>query len=325
MGSCRIICAALLGAVLAAGLAPPAGLASPSPGELSQQLSAASQQLETVIEQYDGTQVRLTATEARKTALIAQLAPVEDAMTALERQIGRYSASLYEHLDGGPVSALIVAGSPRTLLDQLTTLDHLSWVTRRQVADLQSQQHRYEQQRADLDFVLAQQRVQRADLAIKRAKIEAQIAALRKLRYALYGGHDPRTPRDRYVPPYLPGPAGVAIHYAYGQLGRPYAWGADGPESYDCSGLTMAAWRAAGVNLPHSSSMQWARVAHVSRAELQPGDLVFYYGDIHHVALYIGDGRMIHAPNYGEDVTVSPVDYAPIHGYGRPAAPPGSR
>ena len=310
--------AALLGAALAGLLAPGAAAAKPSPGQLAQQLGAAAQQLETVIEQYNGSQVRLAATQARKAALLAQMAPVQAAMGELEKRIGRYSASLYEHLDGSPLTALIAAGSPRTLLDQLTILDHLSWVTRREVGTLDEVQQRYEQQQADLDALLAQQRVQRADLALKRAEIETQIEQLSRLRYTLYGGRLPYFPHDRYVPPYLPGPAGIAIRYAYGQLGRPYQWGAAGPESYDCSGLTMAAWHAAGVSLPHSAAMQWAQVAHVSRADLQPGDLVFYYGNIHHVGMYVGDDRIIHAPTVGEPVSIAPIDEAPIHGYGRP-------
>jgi cell wall-associated NlpC family hydrolase len=316
--SCRILQAALLGATLAALLAPGAAAAKPSPQELSRQLSAASQQLETVIEQYDATQVRLSANEARRALLVGQMAPVQTAMDQLERQIGRYSASLYEHLDGAPVTALIAAGSPRTLLDQLTILAHLSWAARRDVGALTTVVRQYEQQQDQLDVILAQQRVQRADLTAKRAQIETQIAALSRLRYTLYGGRLPYLPRDHYVPPYLPGPGGIAVRYAYAQLGRPYRYGADGPASFDCSGLTMAAWRAAGVDLPHSSSMQWAQVAHVPRTDLEPGDLVFYYGNLHHVGIYIGGDRIIHAPTVGQDVEITRIDNAPIYGYGRP-------
>jgi cell wall-associated NlpC family hydrolase len=308
----------VLGAALAGLLVPGAALAKPSPAELSQQLNVASQQLEAVIEQYDATQVRLAASEARRAALVAEMAPVQARMDELETQIGRYSASLYEHLDGSPITALIEAGSPRSLLDQLTMLDHLSWLARREVGDLRVVAREHQQQQDQLDGVLAQQRVQRADLAAKRTQIEARIAQLARLRYTLYGARMPRPPRDRYVPPYLPGPAGTAVRFAYAQLGHPYRWGADGPGSYDCSGLTMAAWRAAGVALPHNAAMQWATVAHIARTDLAPGDLVFYYGDLHHVGIYIGADRIIHAPTVGQDVEIAPIDEAPIYGYGRP-------
>jgi cell wall-associated NlpC family hydrolase len=280
-------------------------------------LNAASQQLETVIEQYNSTQVRLSATQAQRDALTARMAPVQRAMDVLETQIGQYSAGLYEHA-GGSVGALIAAASPDNLLDQLTMLDHISSVARRQIDALTSERQRYDQQRRDLDTLLAQQGAQQADLAAKRTRIEAQIAQLHRLRYTLYGGRNPLTPRDRYVPPYQAGPAGVAVRFAFGQLGKPYRWGAAGPNSFDCSGLTMASWKAAGVGLPHSAALQWAQVSHVSRDQLRPGDLVFYYGNIHHVAIYIGEDKVIHAPTYGEEVRIAPVDDAPLHGYGRP-------
>src|SRR2546423_14294102 len=117
--------------------------------------------------------------------------------------------------------------------------------------------------------------------------------------------------RARSGPRYQPGPAGVAVRFAYGQLGKPYRWGAAGPNSFDCSGLTMASWKAAGVGLPHSAALQWAQVRHLSRAELKPGDLVFYYGNIHHVAIYIGGGKGSHAPHDRAGGRKAPLRGAP--------------
>ena len=306
----------MLGLVLAA-LPVTAAHADPSPQVLAQQLSDAGHALETVVEQFDAMQVRLAATRTRQAAVVARLAPVARAIDGLQAQIGSYAAGLYEHV-GGPIGGLLSAGSPGELLDELSMLDHLGAVTRRQLTELHEQQRRYAQQQRDLDVLLGQQNAQQADLAAERTRIQGQIAQLNQLRFTLYGDHVPVPTRDRYVPPYLPGPAGAAVRFAYAQLGKPYRWGAAGPDGFDCSGLTMAAWRVAGVNLPHSAALQWAQVAHISQAELQPGDLVFYYGNIQHVAIYVGDGRMIHAPTYGEDVTIAPVDEAPVHGYGRP-------
>ena len=80
----------------------------------------------------------------------------------------------------------------------------------------------------------------------------------------------------------------------------------------------MAAWRAAGVALPHNAARQYSAMPHVTRADLRPGDLVFYYGNLHHVALYVGNDTVIRAPDVGETVRLQNVDYGPIHGYGRP-------
>lgn len=114
------------------------------------------------------------------------------------------------------------------------------------------------------------------------------------------------------------GSAATAVRFAYAQLGKPYGWGAAGPGAYDCSGLTMASWRAGGVSLPHSSEAQYGSSPHVSLTALQPGDLIFYGSPIHHVAIYIGGGQVIHAPVPGEVVRIAPMDLEPPVGAVRP-------
>ena len=98
-----------------------------------------------------------------------------------------------------------------------------------------------------------------------------------------------------------------AVRAAESKLGSPYVYGAAGPGSYDCSGLTMAAWASAGVSLPHSAADQYNYGRHVSFGQLEPGDLLFYYSPIGHVTIYIGDGLMVSAPQDGEDVSVVPA------------------
>jgi peptidoglycan DL-endopeptidase CwlO len=99
--------------------------------------------------------------------------------------------------------------------------------------------------------------------------------------------------------------AAKAVAFAEAQIGKPYQYGAAGPASFDCSGLTMKAWLAAGTALAHYTGAQWQSGHHVSRAQLQPGDLVFFGTDIHHVGIYIGSGFMIEAPHTGAKVRVS--------------------
>ena len=101
------------------------------------------------------------------------------------------------------------------------------------------------------------------------------------------------------------GRAAAAIRYAMAQVGKSYVYGAAGPNAFDCSGLTMMAWAQAGVALPHSSSAQYGSGPHVASSDLQPGDLVFYYSPISHVAMYIGNGLIVHAANPGAGVRVS--------------------
>ncbi|MFF5182740.1 NlpC/P60 family protein [Streptomyces sp. NPDC000345] len=113
-----------------------------------------------------------------------------------------------------------------------------------------------------------------------------------------------------------------ALAFARAQIGKPYVWGATGPDSYDCSGLTQAAWKAAGVTLPRTTYDQVNAGTTVSLADAQPGDLVFFYDDISHVGLYIGNGMMIHAPKPGAYVREESIYYdgeSAIHSVVRPA------
>ncbi|QYX77961.1 C40 family peptidase [Streptomyces akebiae] len=113
--------------------------------------------------------------------------------------------------------------------------------------------------------------------------------------------------------------AAAAVSYAYSKIGSPYVWGATGPNAFDCSGLTLAAYRAAGVSLPRTTYSQINAGPRVARSELRPGDLVFFYSGISHVGIYIGNGQMIHAPNPSAPVRVAPLDEMPYAGATRVA------
>jgi cell wall-associated NlpC family hydrolase len=118
-----------------------------------------------------------------------------------------------------------------------------------------------------------------------------------------------------------PAPSGsvaAVVRYAEAQVGKPYVWGADGPSSFDCSGLTMMAWRQAGIGLPHSAAAQYSVGRHVTRAELQPGDLIFRYSPISHVAMYVGNGMQVAATHTGSTVKLRSVFQGEIVGYSRP-------
>jgi cell wall-associated NlpC family hydrolase len=132
---------------------------------------------------------------------------------------------------------------------------------------------------------------------------------------------------DGSLPP--GGPPGVAAHapsaqgeaavkYALRQIGKPYEWGAEGPDSFDCSGLTSQAWAHAGRVIPRTSQEQWARLPRVSLRALRPGDLIVYFPGATHVAIYLGDGVVVQAPRPGDRVKVSPIASNPLLGAVRP-------
>ncbi|MGH2748987.1 MAG: C40 family peptidase, partial [Actinomycetota bacterium] len=114
--------------------------------------------------------------------------------------------------------------------------------------------------------------------------------------------------------------AQAAVDAALSQVGKPYQWGAAGPDSYDCSGLTMWAWAHAGVSLPHNSGMQYAATPRVAQSDWAPGDLLFFGSPIHHVGMYIGNGQMVEAPYSGEQVRVNSAYRSDYVEAGRPGA-----
>ncbi|MFI5806565.1 NlpC/P60 family protein [Streptomyces sp. NPDC051561] len=109
-----------------------------------------------------------------------------------------------------------------------------------------------------------------------------------------------------------------AISYATGKIGRPYVWGAEGPDAFDCSGLTQQAWSAAGRPIPRTSQEQWRLLPKVSVSQMRPGDLIVYFSDASHIGMYIGDGAIVHAPRPGRNVTIAGAGSMPILGVVRP-------
>ncbi|WP_280891750.1 C40 family peptidase [Streptomyces sp. LBL] len=117
-----------------------------------------------------------------------------------------------------------------------------------------------------------------------------------------------------------------AVRYAVRQIGKPYEWGAEGPRSYDCSGLTSEAWRNAGTPIPRTSQEQWAKLPKIPLRKLRPGDLVIYFPEATHVAMYVGKGKVVQAPRHGEKIKLSPLASHPVLGAVRPdVRPSGAR
>lgn len=316
MGFCRNqlrSAASLVVAGLIVLVAPGVGYADPA-ADRQRLLANAWQELEGVIERYNAVHDDLRATEVRLVQVNSRLAPLEAQVNAAQRETDETAAALYRSGAIGSTSVLITAPSPETWMDQLAMLDQISRRRSAALREFKSAQEALRNQRTELSGLQQQQRAQRTELGQRKATIEAQLRRL--------GGRVPRATsgalHDGFVPVFSDDAAGRAVKFAYSQLGKVYQWGADGPNSFDCSGLTMAAWKTAGVVLPHNAARQKQTVRPIRRDELQPGDLVFYYKDVSHVGIYIGDGRVIEAPRAGERVSMRLLDYAPIAGYGRP-------
>lgn len=315
----------MIGSTLGLGafaLTPAAASPSDTPSReaLDQQINKAADQLEIVVEQYDAIRVQLDATKAKEATLARVLEPTRRAVAEAQAQVALIALRAYEATRFSGLVALIDAPTTAAAICRMTTLSGLTLVRRQQIKSLYAAAAVYLQRQQQLTSLDQMQSGQFAALKAKRATILAQVSHLRSLRLAAYGpsGLQATKPVPGYVPPFAPGPAGQAVKFAFAQIGKMYQWGAAGPNTYDCSGLTMAAWRSAGVLLPHNAAMQYATVAHIPRSELEPGDLVFYFTPIHHVAIYIGGDRVIQAPQFGKPVQISGIALGPIDGYGRP-------
>jgi peptidoglycan DL-endopeptidase CwlO len=119
------------------------------------------------------------------------------------------------------------------------------------------------------------------------------------------------------LPPPPGAGASLAVGWAHRELGKPYVYGAAGPDSFDCSGLTMYVWAKAGAGLPHSAAGQWDDTVRVPMGAIQPGDLVFFYQPVDHVGIYVGGGEMIVAPHTGTDVKYESIYEPGLDGAGR--------
>jgi cell wall-associated NlpC family hydrolase len=305
---------------LLAGLTGSTGYAGPTPVTPDRQLASDRQQLEAIVERYDAARDRWRATNAQLALVNAQLAPLRAAVDAAQADIGQEASALYRGGAIGSFATVVSSRSPEDLMDQLAVLDHIDRQRHRKLARLLADRDQVDRQSRALAALSARHNAESADLAAQKSAILADISRLRP-GHTTGGGPVVRSPAaalsDGFVPPSGNDPASQAVRFAFSQLGKTYRFAAEGPNSYDCSGLTMAAWKAAGVALPHNAAQQHKTVHPITRAELRPGDLVFYFQDIHHVALYVGNGQVIEAPTEGERISMRAMDFAPISGYGR--------
>ncbi|GAB1644887.1 NlpC/P60 family protein [Krasilnikovia sp. MM14-A1259] len=316
----RAAIAVLVALLAVTGATPPRAAAAdrPTGADLDRRIEAASRQLEVVVEQFNDSRDDLADIRARSRTLNGRLTPLALDLRARQRLIGGMAIQTYQQTRGGPTLALLTSRTPQQFVQRLLDLNMLADQQQRALADLHAAQARVTDARRTLTVLANRQQQEQIRLTARRATIEGEITTLQRLRQIAYGGGSRYTDTETPPPPYVPGPAGRVVAFAFAQLGKPYRWGGSGPWGYDCSGLTSAAWRAAGIQLPHNSGRQYDVVASLHRDQLRPGDLVFFYSRISHVGIYIGGGKMIHAPEYGENVRVSPIDSQPIHGYGRP-------
>jgi len=290
--------------------------ASPSASDLTKQINTASNQLEVIIESYNAMNISLKKTEDEQKTLAASLAPAKAALATASAQVDTIAATSYQQGRIGPMTALL-DGDQTSLMDRMSFLDLIQRSNQRDITTYTETTQTYAERQAALKTTQAKQTAQVQELAARKTKIESDITKLKAMRTTAYGSPTQTGHAYTGTIPNISGSAGAAVRYAFNAVGSSYQYGASGPKEYDCSGLTMAAWSAAGKSLPHNAAAQWGVVAHIDRSSLLAGDLVFY-NNLAHVGIYVGNNLIIDAPREGEPVDVRSINRGmPIYGYGR--------
>lgn len=310
------VLAAVAAAVLLVAGTPVTASAEPDTlDEVEKELEDKGNEMEKVAEKYNGAKEDLKKTEKKIDKVEKKLPKYEKEAEEAQEILG--DVAYEEYTSGGK---LVVAGSalaenPQDTLDRVSVLGALNASQAAKISSSSGSLGELQDEKSGLEDLKDEQKKTKKDLKKKKDKLDGQMEDLEQLREQL-GGSDGNSGGSGPPPP--SGRAGDVVQFAYDQLGKPYGYGSAGPDSFDCSGLTLAAWKQAGVSLYHKASEQRNETANVPRSELAAGDLVFYYSDLHHVALYVGDGKVVHAPQSGDVVKVAGMNDMPVHSYGRP-------
>ena len=337
---------ALLGAASAA--ASPIQDKQAEAARIQAQLDAQGNKISALDEQYNRAQMSVASTQAAFVKAQSDLAAANARFAQIKSQMSDAAVNAYMHGGNTNMIEQLVKSDGKDLAvrqtyieasaaDQTSALDAL----RAAREDLQAQQAKLKassdsakaaaanlaSQRAAINAAIAAQQSTlnsvKGDIAQLIAQQQAAAAAdaQRKAQATLAHLSSVKPKGGKAIPSGPPPPmghgAGAAVAAAQSVIGDPYVYGAAGPNSFDCSGLTMWAWAHGGVSLPHSSQAQYAGSTHIPISAIQPGDLLFYYSDIHHVAMYVGGGMMIEAPHTGANVREVPMRTSDLVGAGR--------
>ncbi|MGV9589260.1 C40 family peptidase [Streptomyces tendae] len=318
----------LAGAATATGLGGGTGHADPQPtaAQVRAKVDKLYQEAEVATEKYNGAKEKADAAEQRLEDLHDEAARKEDRLNSAREALGSVAAAQYRSGGLDPALQLALSSDPDRYLDGAAFAERAGSRQRAEVGRVRKELREVEQLRGAARVEVSSLKSRRAELKRHRETVTGKLESARRLLSRLTA--EERADVGDRASRSAPGPreslsasaqapdsrAAAAVAYAYQKLGSPYVWGATGPNAFDCSGLTQAAYRAAGVSLPRTTYAQIDAGRRVPRSELLPGDLVFFYSGISHVGIYVGNGQMIHAPNPSAPVRVAPVDEMPFAG-----------
>ncbi|WP_433187658.1 NlpC/P60 family protein [Actinoallomurus sp. CA-150999] len=296
------LCAALSVTAAVTLTALPAEAApKPSAAAAKKELEKLNGQVDKIVDQYNKAKTELDAAKKRLTALNGQVKSERNVYEKLRARVAQVAADAYKNgtLDSR-TATLLASKDPDAALNQMSAFLQLSNNRGQELSAFLASTQRIRREQAEAQS--AYQSVSQKAAALKKRKATVEKAIAKQKSLLRKAGEATAAPGSGAGGTYngpASGPARKAVEYAYAQLGKPYIWGGTGPKGYDCSGLTMMSWRAAGVNLPRVVPDQYSATRHVSKSDLQAGDLV-YFDDMGHEGIYVGGGKFIHAPRTGE-------------------------
>jgi peptidoglycan DL-endopeptidase CwlO len=265
-------------------------------------------QINALSEQYDGLRIQLSRAQAN--AKIAQDAASRGAAALAigQQTVAQLAAANYMSSGLDPTFQALTTGNPAQFLSQAATIAELDQSSGVRVSTLASQVAQALRDKQTAEQQITQVNTFETQMNAKKKLIDAKIdqvnSAAMKQAMAIY------TQTGTYPTINIPTANTVgaqALQVALSRVGDPYVWGAAGPGQFDCSGLVVWAFAQEGIALPHYTGDLWNSGMHVARNDLEPGDLVFFFPDISHVGIYIGNGLMVDAPDFGESVQVQPI------------------
>jgi len=314
----------LLTAVVGVGLsvATPSATAKPDLETAKSQVEKYEHLAEQASERYNDARVKLDATKIKLSALNSDLARQDQVVAAMRKQVATMVVDQYQGDALSTTSQVVLSSNPDAFLDNLNAVSAYNSQRGQVMKEFSNELDRLKLRKSAVQAEAERLKTLQDTMAAQQAEIDDKAAKAKHVldgleaearAKILSGGWTGDIPEVA-----ASGRAAAAVRYAMAQVGKAYVYGASGPNAYDCSGLTMRSWGAAGVGLPHSSSAQQGSGTRVSESELQPGDLVFYYSPVSHVGMYIGHGLIVNALNPGSGVRVSGLHSMPYSGAVRP-------
>ncbi|MET7601814.1 NlpC/P60 family protein [Streptomyces avermitilis] len=353
MAAIALVCAVtVLGAPGTALASPSKPTPTPAPTSSGSSTSAADKDLEAVrgkleklyhdaavaTDAYNAAEEDTQKQSAQIVELAREIVKGQAKLADLKDRAGAAARAQYRGGGLPPEVRLWLSENPQAYLDGAGRVRQGEHATKGLLAEMTRTQKDLQQYARDASAQWKRLEANRKDKAAAKKKVKKQIAAAEKLESQLEKEERERLAKLEQAAAAKAQTAWLdsgildeintkaseqgkkAVKFATDQIGKAYEWGAEGPKTYDCSGLTSQAWAAAGNGIPRTSQEQWKQLRHIDVKDMRPGDLVIYFDDASHVGMYVGDGAIVHAPRPGRTVTITGAGTMPILGVVRPDA-----